>query len=368
MSKKLRVIIPLAVLALAGIGYVAHTGFGNLSAIGWGSVSLLCPLGALGTMLASKTVVPRAVISLIIAVVAIVILGRAFCAWVCPVPVVSKLRTAFKRQEAPKGEGGQGTNAGGEPVAAPGSDVSGEPASGAVAASELVVAEESSEPAASTEAPKLTPRQKRLLRTSCSACASGCKPSNSRHFVLGGALLSAAVFGFPVFCLICPIGLSFALVFVLINLFGVGDVTWSVIAIPLLLLVEVVFFRKWCSHICPISSLMSLISKANKTFRPTIDNSKCVEARGGECGKCSQVCEVRIDPRHPELGASWSECTKCRACVDACPGHAISMPLLPVKKGGVSAGSNRGDAAPLRAASQEQLDSSASSGEAVGKR
>lgn len=323
MSKKLRVIIPLVVLFLAGVGFVAHTGFGNLSAIGWDSVSLLCPIGALGTMLASKTMVPQAVISLVIAVVAIVILGRAFCAWVCPVPVVSKLRTAFKKQEAPRAEEEHPAEGNGGHVAAA------ENGSSQKATSDSRVASGVDD---SEKALELTPKQKRLLRGSCAACASDCRPSNSRHLVLGGALLSAAIFGFPVFCLICPIGLSFALVFVLINLFGVGDVTWSVIAIPLLLLVEVVFFRKWCSHICPISSLMSLISKANKTFRPTIDDAKCIEARGGECGKCGQVCEVGIDPRHPELGASWSECTKCRACVDACPGHAISMPLLPLKK------------------------------------
>ena len=37
-----------------------------------------------------------------------------------------------------------------------------------------------------------------------------------------------------------------------------------------------------------------------------------------------------------ELGAGFNECIKCRACVDACPGKAIEMPLLP--KGGKSDG------------------------------
>lgn len=332
MNAKLRVIIPLAVLALAGIGFVAHTGFGNLSALGWSSVSLLCPLGALGTMLASKTVVPRALISLAIAVVAIIILGRAFCAWVCPVPVVSKLRGAFSKQ--PKKEDAE---------AADDADASADDAQVVAATGTAAVAASSASASASAEkegangaqAPAaLSAKEKRMLKTACGhhVCSPDCRPSNSRHLVLGSALLSAAIFGFPVFCLVCPIGLSFALVFVLINLFGAGDVTWSVIAIPALLLVEVVFFRKWCSHICPLSALMSLIGKANKTLRPTIDNTHCIEAHGKECGRCGQVCEVGIDPRHPELGASWSECTKCRACIDACPGGAISMPLMPRKQ------------------------------------
>jgi ferredoxin-type protein NapH len=304
-TNKLRVIIPLVILLIAGIGFTLHTGFGNLSAIGWDSVSILCPLGALGTMLASKTIIPRAVISLVIAVVAIILLGRAFCGWVCPVPVVSKLRTVFAKgkpeadatQDANKAENAEGVT----------SDT--------------------------FEKGELSASEKKLLKTACGnkLCGHDCQPSNSRHLVLGGALLSTAIFGFPVFCLVCPIGLTFALVFVLINLFGAGDVTWSVIAIPVVLLLEVVFFRKWCSHICPLSSLMSLVGKLNRTLLPHVKEDACIETHGGHCGKCAEVCEVGIDPRHPELGASWSECTRCRACVENCPTKAISMPFIAPK-------------------------------------
>lgn len=288
-TRTLRIIVPLAVLVIAGVGYAAHVGIGDLSAIGWGSVSVLCPLGALGTMLASKTVVPRAAISLAIALVAIVFLGRAFCGWICPVPVISKLRGAFSRP-------GKAKEAEGE------ADVA-----GAVSA-------------------ELTDKEKALLKSSCKHHVCVSAPSNSRNLVLGSALLSAAIFGFPVFCLVCPIGLTFALVFVLIALFGTGDVTWSVVAIPALLLVEVVFFRKWCSHICPLSALMSLVGKLNRTVRPKVDAGKCVETGTGHaCGRCGKVCEVGIDPRHPELGASWSECTRCGACIEVCPGDAIKI-------------------------------------------
>lgn len=295
--KTLRVLVPLAVLVAAGVGYVLHTGFGDLSAIGWSNISVLCPLGALGTMLASKTVVPHAVISLVIALVAIVLLGRAFCGWICPVPVVSKLRGAFSRPGKPE--------------------------------------HDAAEPKGRDDAGALTDEERALLKGACGkrACAAGCKPSNSRNLVLGSALLSAAIFGFPVFCLICPIGLTFALVFVLIALFGSGDVTWSVVAIPALLAVEVVFFRKWCSHLCPLSALMSLVGKANHTFRPQVDERKCVEGETGRaCGRCAQVCEVGIDPRHPERGTSWSECTRCGECIQGCPGDAIKIKTL-VKAG-----------------------------------
>lgn len=173
----------------------------------------------------------------------------------------------------------------------------------------------------------------------CSACASPCGKAkgikiDSRHGILAAALGSTLVFGFPVFCLVCPIGLTFATILLVINLFSHGDVTWSLIVVPALLIAEVLLFKKWCHKLCPLSAFMSLIAKLNRTFKPTIDNAKCLEtAQDKKCGACGRACEEGIDPRHPELSeAAWSECTKCRSCVDACPAHAISMPLI-VKKG-----------------------------------
>lgn len=299
MSKKLRIATPIIVMAVLAVAYALHLPLGSLSNFGWETISVLCPLGALTTMLASKTLIPHALISLVIAVVAILLLGRAFCGWICPTPVLSRLRYAFtskSKLKAKEEEAAAQDNAG-----------------------------------QSSDKIELTDADRALLKSACrghGSCASK-GTLDSRHLVLGGTLLSAAIFGFPVFCLICPIGLTFATIVLLMLLFGVGDLTLGVIVAPIILLIEVVFFRKWCSHICPLSAIMSLVGKANRTFVPTIDDSKCLEtSKGVACGKCSQVCEVKIDPRHPELGSHMSECIKCRACVEACPGHAISMPLI----------------------------------------
>lgn len=301
-SKTLRTLTALAVVLIITIGFFTTSGIGTLSAPGISDISVLCPLGALTTMLASKLVVPRAVISLVIMVVLIIVFARAFCGWVCPVPLVQKLRTAFSRgPKAKKAEDG-----------------------------------------AKAAAP-LTAEEKAALSTACSsscdtsACSTCAKKRgealDARHFVLGGALISTAVFGFPVFCLICPIGLTFALIALLIALFANGDVTWSLILVPVILAVELFVFRKWCHQLCPLSALMSLVAKLNRTFKPTIDDKKCLEtAKGTACGACGRACTEGIDPRHPQLStAAWSECTKCRDCVDACPAHAISMPLLAKK-------------------------------------
>ena len=267
---KLRKYIPLAVVAVAGLGAALKWGTGTLSAFGWSDVSVLCPLGSLGTMIASKTVLPRAAVSLALAIGAILLFGRAFCGWICPVPGISKLRSVFSKQEG-----------------------------------------------------------------SCLRIEKRGKV-DSRHFVLGASLLSAAVFGFPVFCLICPVGLTFATVFLVMFLFSGGDVTWSVVVIPALLVIEVVVFRKWCSYICPLGALMSLFGKANKTLRPTVNTEACIEtAHGARCGKCEEACSansVGIDLHNLETGVPLNECTKCTACVEACPVHAISIPFLPKEK------------------------------------
>lgn len=304
-SKALRTLTAAAIIVVITIGFATNWGIGTMSAPGFWDISILCPLGALGTMLASKMMVPRAVISLVIMVLLIIVFARAFCAWMCPIPLVQKLRGLFAKKQAHTNEGSPDT-----------------------------------ENADTTAALPLTKAETSALKTSCTkggteGCAScatkrGSAP-DARHFVLGGALASTLIFGFPVFCLVCPIGLTFATILLVINLFAHGDVTWSLIVVPALLIAEVLLFKKWCHKLCPLSAFMSLIAKANKTFVPTIDDAKCLEtSKGTVCGACGKACEEGIDPRHPQLSqAAWSECTKCRACVDVCPASAITMPLLP---------------------------------------
>lgn len=308
-SKTLRTLTALAVIVIVFVGFLTNLGIGTISAPGVWDISILCPLGALGTMLASKMMVPRALVSLVIMVALIIIFARAFCGWICPVPLVQKLRDLFSEPQAKeaKAEDADGTKA-------------------------------------ANVAP-LTDEEKAALATGCekdakglAGCASCAKKRgdavDARHFVLGGALVSTFIFGFPVFCLVCPIGLTFATILLLVNLFGQGDVTWSLIVVPALLIAEVVLFKKWCHKLCPLSAFMSLIAKLNRTFKPTIDDAKCLEtSKGATCGRCGKACNEGIDPRHPELSeAAWSECTKCRSCVDACPANAITMPLI-AKKG-----------------------------------
>ncbi len=296
---KIRTIVAAAVFCILAICLIAGVNMGTLSGFGWDSFSALCPLGAFTTMLATKTLVPRAVFSIIIMALLVFVLGRAFCGWICPVPLLDRLRSFFrspkKRKAMEKAKHDEALG---------------------IARFELGCSGKGGDCG------------------SCSACKEKRQKLDSRHYVLGGALLSTAIFGFPVFCLVCPIGLTFATVLVFWRLFANADMTWSVILIPLMLIIELVFLRKWCTRFCPMAGLMNLMSRFSRTFKPTIDDAKCLEtAKGTPCSRCAMVCEADINLRHPEYGErTLADCMRCCACVDACPAGAISMPVV-AKKG-----------------------------------
>ena len=339
---RLRAAMPVIVVLVCSIAFMLNVPLGNLSSFGWESISASCPVGALSVMLADRALVPRAVVSLVIAVALILLFGRAFCGWICTVPLVQRtlgIRTASKadrrrdqhdrERRARKGRRGAGQ------AAAVAADAG--PTMAAAVAETGAAADASPAPAAAaaTAPAPLSAEERAQIKAELSGSISGgCGQHllDSRYLVLGGGLLSALVFGFPVFCLLCPIGLSFASVYLVLRLFT-GQFSWALVVVPVLLAAELLLFRRWCYRICPVSALLSLVSRGNRTFVPAVDTSKCVvTAKGRSCSACSTVCPEGInlhDFRKGELAAN--ECLKCRACVDACPSKAITMPFLPPK-------------------------------------
>lgn len=271
-----RTLVPLGCTALVAVGYFTTVGIGNMSAIGWDAWSAICPVGYLESLLAGKVFVPRAFISFVAVVALVLVLGRVFCSWVCPMPFLQRWIPGKRKKAAAKGA------------------------------------------AKETRPARMDGKPRRFAL-------------DTRHGVLVGALASAAIFGFPVFCLICPVGLTFAAVLLIMRLFAYGEATWTVVVVPAVLLLEVIFARSWCRRFCPLGALLSLVSGGNKTLRPTIDDKKClVTSKGATCYTCSAVCPEHLDVRRPAQSAeALCNCTKCRECAFSCPGQAIAFPFLP---------------------------------------
>lgn len=308
--------VAFACVAFALAGMAFRVGIGTPSAFGIQQISAICPLGALETMAGAKSVMLHPLLLFALVVVLIALVGKAFCAWMCPVPWLQKF---FRPRKHSAAKGGVGHNASAKSGAGHG-----------------VPASRNDPGAASVQ---VEPSATACIPSACAACAgaAACAKAlapvggardgvqlDSRHAVLVGTLASAAVFGFPVFCLICPVGLTFATIIGLWNLVQFNEPSWALIIFPIILIAEVTVLRKWCSKICPISALVSLLSNLNVTLRPRVKADVCLRSRGVDCHACVDACPEQLDPHSGRI----PECSKCGKCVEACPAKAISIKLL----------------------------------------
>lgn len=314
--------VALACVAFVLVGMAFHVGIGTPSAFGIQQISAICPLGALETMAGAKGVMLHPLLLFALVVVLIVLVGKAFCAWMCPVPWLQKFFRPKKRAASAKDAAGREATA----QSAAGHDAPASCGDSAVGSTQAEAAEP--EETHSACAPSAC-----AACAGASACAKALAPVggardgvrlDSRHAVLVGTLASAAVFGFPVFCLICPVGLTFATIIGLWNLVQFNEPTWALIIFPIILIAEVTVLRKWCSKICPISALVSLLSNLNVTLRPRVKADACLRSRGVDCHACVDACPEQLDPHSRRI----PECSKCGKCVEVCPAKAIGIKLL----------------------------------------
>ena len=273
-----------AVMCIAVCASMAvHIGIGSISAWGWDMVELMCPLGALEALVTGRELVPRLIIGAVVALALALVFGKAFCSWACPVPRI-------RRAVAPKGQRDR------------------ERLQGVEAASRT------------------------MARWQEGQRPSTRKKIDSRHFVLIGAIASSFVCGFPVFCLICPVGLTFGTVVLVWRLVQFNQWSWAIVLFPLIVVIEVVVLKKWCGSICPIGALLSLAARGNRTFVFQVDDKACRRRQGDSCSACTSVCPEHVDIVDDFGDRPVSECVKCGRCADACPMRAIEAKIVGGRK------------------------------------
>ena len=95
-----------------------------------------------------------------------------------------------------------------------------------------------------------------------------------------------------------------------------------------LLLVGIMSFTKgrlYCNTICPVGTLLGLISKIS-LFRIRFDEVKCTR-----CGRCSLACKSScIDFLHHDVDIS--RCVDCFNCLKSCPDKALSYGPVTFRK------------------------------------
>ncbi|MGG0717241.1 4Fe-4S binding protein [Robertmurraya massiliosenegalensis] len=291
---------------LVVIGGVAGWGTGSFSSFGLKTIYAICPLGYLEAALASRTIMPKLLLCFLIIAGLTILLGRIFCGWICPVPLTRKL---FRNK-----------------IDDPNDVYIGKKHKDNLSERDHT----------GTDYDMLKQLSANEKTVNIATLKDNIVPKKHRSFgipILGATLASSAIFGFPVFCLICPIGLIFASLFALTRLFNFNEPTLDLIIFPIILVIELVLLRKWCSKICPLGALLSLFSRLNRRLVPTVDRSRCIEeVHGIECQRCRKACSLDIELKNDIGTGQISSCMKCKECSTSCPVHAISFPWKKTQK------------------------------------
>jgi ferredoxin-type protein NapH len=295
-----RIVTASLVILVVVLGVVGEPRYGAICSLGAWRISLTCPLGFLERCLASRDLLPQLWLSVALVVLFVILLGRFFCAWLCPTVL---LRDVFRGQGGLNAERNRRDEKG---AAIP------------------LRAHSSANPGGALE---LSPK-------------GTIWASYSRYAILGGTLLSSFLFGFPVFCVVCPIGLFFGSLFAVIRLFSPQSLSLELVLFPVLLGLELWVLKSWCRSICPLGALFGIIGSLNHFLLPTVRKDKCLTSQGINCRVCKRVCPEGIDLVNISSNFSVKDCTKCLECYEKCPAKAIRIRLFsPFHRKGKTAGS-----------------------------
>jgi ferredoxin-type protein NapH len=273
---------------------------------------LICPVGGLQALFTGRTdfgvqLILPTIIALLVFLIPIFVLGNMFCGWACPVGTMIDSFDKGVERFMPKLNGKR---------------------------------EERLQRNKEKEGVKLssvcpTCPFTRLLANKHATAANG---------VLVSALVGSAVFRFPVFCTICPIGIATKGMFHLKALTSLTGKMMPIIAelwvIPAVaILASLREKRYWCRKICPVGAILNIAGSFSPLIRPTVKTDKCIikecpttceDYHLDYCGACRQIDQKRCEKVCPQdinllNKGLLAGCTKCLECYIQCEHDAIEV-------------------------------------------
>lgn len=101
------------------------------------------------------------------------------------------------------------------------------------------------------------------------------------------------------------------------------SVTFAAIAFIVFLMMSVLRGRLFCNTICPVGTLLSLVSRYS-LFRITFDSEAC-----NSCGNCERTCKAEcIDSKDKTVDAS--RCVDCFNCISSCKKGGLQYRFSPL--------------------------------------
>ena len=280
---------------------------------------LICPIGGLQALLSGfvdATHFMLTILALLLFLLPIFLLGNVFCGWACPLGTVidsfDRVISTFMHGVDAKRE------------------------------ERLQYSKE-----------KETVKKGSLLSAaSCPACPFGGLLSTRfggavANTVIISSLVSSAVLRFPVFCALCPIGITTRGMFHLKAwTFITGKMMPFILelsVIPLLAILTSLRERRyWCRKICPVGATLNIAGSVSPFLKPKVRADRCIVKGCPEtcedyhldyCGACRQLdkknCE-KVCPQGINLVDSGSlvRCTKCFECYIKCEEDAVEIEVV----------------------------------------
>jgi len=276
---------------------------------------ILCPFGGLQVLL-TRYVEPQLLIPTIIALLIptflTLLFGNIFCSWICPIGTLIDCFDKFIEKYLPSIETKRSYRT-----------------------SRRVVLNHYS------EKPK-----------ACKSCLFKAFLEKNTFFQKSGLPLTfvfSFLLKFPVFCVICPVGIisrgmiHLKSIKTVLATRGTQLILWiEMLIIPLIaLLLSLKERRYWCKYLCPLGFFLGLIGSKSPLIKPRVNERKCVMkncpgtcvdydksycllCRVWDCWKCERICPMNVRLVDEK---SLYRCIKCLECYIACEYDAIHVKI-----------------------------------------